>query len=70
MYWIEYETTFSDHIDNSITLTSTERTRSSAWSYVAANSGGRGNGTENPSDPANPETPGNTDNGNTENPWR
>lgn len=67
MYWIEYETTFSDHIDNSITLTSTERTRSSAWSYVAANSGGRGNGTENPSDPANPETPGNTDNGNTEN---
>ena len=59
MYWIEYETTFSDHIDNSITLTSTERTRSSAWSYVAANSGGRGNGTENPSDPANPETPGN-----------
>ena len=68
MYWIEYETTFSDHIDNSITLTSTERTRSSAWSYVAANSGGRGNGTENPSDPANPETPGNTDNGNTENP--
>lgn len=68
MYWIEYETTFSDHIDNSITLTSTERTRSSAWSYVAANSGGRGNGTENPSDPASPETPGNTDNGNTENP--
>lgn len=68
MYWIEYETTFSDHIDNSITLTSTERTRSSAWSYVAANSGGRGKGTENPSDPANPETPGNTDNGNTENP--
>lgn len=68
MYWIEYETTFSDHIDNSITLTSTERTRSSAWSYVAANSGGHGNGTENPSDPANPETPGNTDNGNTENP--
>ena len=68
MYWIEYETTFSDHIDNSITITSTERTRSSAWSYVAANSGGRGNGTENPSDPANPETPGNTDNGNTENP--
>lgn len=68
MYWIEYETTFSDHIDNSITLTSTERTHSSAWSYVAANSGGRGNGTENPSDPANPETPGNTDNGNTENP--
>ena len=68
MYWIEYETTFSDHIDNSITLTSTERTRSSAWSYVAANSGGRGNGTENPSDPANPETPGNTDNGNTETP--
>ena len=68
MYWIEYETTFSDHIDNSITLTSTERTRSSAWSYVAANSGGRGNGTENPSEPANPETPGNTDNGNTENP--
>lgn len=68
MYWIEYETTFSDHIDNSITLTSTERTRSSAWSYVAANSGGRGNGTENPSDPANPDTPGNTDNGNTENP--
>lgn len=68
MYWIEYETTFSDHIDNSITLASTERTRSSAWSYVAANSGGRGNGTENPSDPANPETPGNTDNGNTENP--
>lgn len=67
MYWIEYETTFSDHIDNSITLTSTERTRSSAWSYVAANSGGRGNGTENPSDPANPETHGNTDNGNTEN---
>lgn len=67
MYWIEYETTFSDHIDNSITLTSTERTRSSAWSYVAANSGGRGNGTENPSDPANPETSGNTDNGNTEN---
>lgn len=57
MYWIEYETTFSDHIDNSITLTSTERTRSSAWSYVAANSGGHGNGTENPSDPANPETP-------------
>jgi len=68
MYWIEYETTFSDHIDNSITLTSTERTRSSAWSYVAANSGGRGNGTENPSDPATPETPGNTDNGNTETP--
>lgn len=68
MYWIEYETTFSDHIDNSITLTSTERTRSSTWSYVAANSGGRGNGTENPSDPATPETPGNTDNGNTENP--
>ncbi len=68
MYWIEYETTFSDHIDNSITLTSTERTRSSAWSYVAANSGGRGNGTENPSDPTTPETPGNTDNGNTENP--
>lgn len=68
MYWIEYETTFSDHIDNSITLTSTERTRSSTWSYVAANSGGHGNGTENPSDPANPETPGNTDNGNTENP--
>lgn len=68
MYWIEYETTFSDHIDNSITLTSTERTRSSAWSYVAANSGGRGNGAENPSDPATPETPGNTDNGNTENP--
>ena len=68
MYWIEYETTFSDHIDNSITLTSTERTRSSAWSYVAANSGGRGNGTENSSDPANPETPGNTDNDNTENP--
>lgn len=68
MYWIEYETTFSDHIDNSITLTSTERTRSSAWSYVAANSGGRGNGTENPSDPATPETPGNADNGNTENP--
>lgn len=68
MYWIEYETTFSDHIDNSITLTSTERTRSSAWSYVAANSGGRGNGTENPSDQATPETPGNTDNGNTENP--
>lgn len=68
MYWIEYETTFSDHIDNSITLTSTERTRSSAWSYVAANSGGHGNGTENPSDPVNPETPGNTDNGNTENP--
>lgn len=68
MYWIEYETTFSDHIDNSITLTSTERTRSSAWSYVAANSGGRGNGTENPSDPETPETPGNTDNGNTENP--
>ena len=68
MYWIEYETTFSDHIDNSIALTSTERTRSSAWSYVAANSGGRGNGTENPSDPANPETPDNTDNGNTENP--
>lgn len=68
MYWIEYETTFSDHIDNSITLTSTERTRSSAWSYVAANSGGRGTGTENPSDPATPETPGNTDNGNTENP--
>ena len=68
MYWIEYETTFSDHIDNSITLTSTERTRSSAWSYVAANSGGRGNGTENPSDPANPETPGSTDNGNTETP--
>ena len=68
MYWIEYETTFSDHIDNSITLTSTERTRSSAWSYVAANSGGRGNGTENPSDPANPETPGDTDNGNTETP--
>ena len=68
MYWIEYETTFSDHIDNSITLTSTERTRSSAWSYVAANSGGHGNGTENPSDPATPETPGNTDNGNTENP--
>ena len=68
MYWIEYETTFSDHIDNSITLTSTERTRSSAWSYVAANSGGRGNGNENPSDPATPETPGNTDNGNTENP--
>lgn len=68
MYWIEYETTFSDHIDNSITLTSTERTRSSAWSYVAANSGGRGNGTENPSDPATPETPGNNDNGNTENP--
>lgn len=68
MYWIEYETTFADHIDNSIKLTSTERTRSSAWSYVAANSGGRGNGTENPSDPANPETPSNTDNGNTENP--
>lgn len=68
MYWIEYETTFSDHIDNSITLTSTERTRSSVWSYVATNSGGHGNGTENPSDPANPETPGNTDNGNTENP--
>ena len=68
MYWIEYETTFSDHIDNSITLTSTERTRSSAWSYVAANSGGHGNGTENPSDPANPDAPGNTDNGNTENP--
>ena len=68
MYWIEYETTFSDHIDNSITLTSTERTRSSAWSYVAANSGGRGNGTENPSDPTTPETPGNTDNGGTENP--
>lgn len=68
MYWIEYETTFSDHIDNSITITSTERTRSSAWSYVAANSGGRGNGAENPSDPATPETPGNTDNGNTENP--
>lgn len=68
MYWIEYKTTFADHIDNSITLTSTERTRSSAWSYVAANSGGRGNGTENPSDPATPETPGNTDNGNTENP--
>lgn len=57
MYWIEYETTFSDHIDNSITLTSNERTRSSAWSYVAANSGGRGNGTENPSDPANPDNP-------------
>lgn len=68
MYWIEYKTTFADHIDNSIQLTSTERIRSSAWSYVAANSGGRGNGTENPSDPANPETPGNTDNGNTENP--
>lgn len=69
MYWIEYETTFSDHIDNSITLTSTERTRSSAWSYVAANSGGRGNGTENPSDPATPETPGNTENpGNNHNP--
>lgn len=68
MYWIEYETTFSDHIDNSITLTSTERTRSSAWSYVAANSGGRGNGTENPSDPATPETPGNADNGNAETP--
>lgn len=68
MYWIEYKTTFADHIDNSITLTSTERTRSSAWSYVAANSGGNGNGQTNPSDPANPETPGNTDNGNTENP--
>lgn len=69
MYWIEYETTFSDHIDNSITLTSTERTRSSAWSYVAANSGGRGNGTENPGDngdnhnpnPDNPVTPVNPD---------
>lgn len=68
MYWIEYETTFSDHIDNSITLTSTERTRSSAWSYVAANSGGNGTGVVNPDDPATPETPGNTDNGNTENP--
>lgn len=55
MYWIEYETTFSDHIDNSITLTSTERTRSSAWSYVAANSGGRGNGTENPQPQPRPE---------------
>lgn len=68
MYWIEYETTFSDHIDNSIKLTSTERTRSSAWSYVAANSGGRGNGTENPSDPETPVNPGNDDHGNTETP--
>lgn len=68
MYWIEYKTTFADHIDNSITLTSTERTRSSAWSYVAANSGGHGNGTENPSDPANPVNPGNDDHGNTETP--
>ena len=64
MYWLEYETTFSDHIDNSITLTSTERTRSSTWSYVAANSGGRGNGTENPVNPqpehpTNPVTPEN-----------
>lgn len=67
MYWIEYKTTFADHIDNSIQLTSTERTRSSAWSYVAANSGGRGNGTENPSDPTTPVNPGNG-NGNTENP--
>lgn len=68
MYWIEYETTFADHIDNSIKLTSTERTRSSAWSYVAANSGGNGTGVVNPDDPETPETPGNTDNGNTENP--
>jgi LPXTG-motif cell wall-anchored protein len=74
MYWIEYETTFADHIDNSIKLTSAERTRSSAWSYVAANSGGNGTGVVNPDDPATPETPetpetpGNTDNGNTETP--
>lgn len=68
MYWVEYKTTFADHIDNSITLTSTERTRSSTWSYVAANSGGRGNGTENPSDPTTPVNPGNDDHGNTENP--
>lgn len=68
MYWIEYKTTFADHIDNSITLTSTERTRSSAWSYVAANSGGNGTGHDNPSNPVTPVNPGNNDSGNTEQP--
>lgn len=68
MYWIEYKTTFADHIDNSITLTSTERTRSSAWSYVAANSGGHGNGHDNPSNQTTPETPGNNENPGNENP--
>ena len=67
-YFVEYKTTYENRVKNSIELTSDEEIAKHEWTYIAANSGGRGNGTENPSDPATPETPGNTDNGNTENP--
>lgn len=67
-YFVEYKTTYENRVKNSIELTSDEKIAKHEWTYIAANSGGRGNGTENPSDPATPETPGNTDNGNTENP--
>lgn len=55
---MEYKTTFANHIDNSITLTSVERTRSSTWTYLSANSGGDASGNTIPVTPAPvPPTP-------------
>ncbi len=55
-YFLIYRTTKNPRIKNSITLYSAEKQASSVWTYVAADSGGNGNGDNRPQ-PTEPETP-------------
>ena len=54
-YFVEYKTTYENRVKNSIELTSDEKIAKHEWTYIAANSGGNGNGTENPDEPVNPQ---------------
>ena len=56
-YFLIYRTTKNPRIKNSITLYSAEKQASSVWTYVAADSGGNGNGDNRPTEPSEPETP-------------
>lgn len=56
-YFLIYRTTKNPRIKNSITLYSAEKQASSVWTYVAADSGGNGNGDNRPTEPTEPETP-------------
>ena len=54
-YFLIYRTTKNPRIKNSITLYSAEKQASSVWTYVAADSGGNGNGDNRPTEPVTPE---------------
>lgn len=56
-YFLIYRTTKNPRIKNSITFYSAEKQASSVWTYVAADSGGNGNGDNRPAEPETPVTP-------------